>query len=409
MSWNVSEAGVRRRVVLPALLLALSCPAMVQATVPYGGLAGGTPGIGPGLASPKIVPGKEYSHDADHMITAVGTAPLPEQVVAWDGSGGVANGVNFTGERPSFTPRSQIDAIANSNDFLFRHVQEERAHLIWSFDDLYHAVLPGGVVPMTLAPTGPSAIGLGGAAELNYELGTYGGANPPSTQGLWAAAPDVNAMPTPGAFRDVDGVEVWGPEPAFTADADKYSIDIDAFTTGPTGAPVSVWNSPSGTPYVSHAAIATAVTSLLGPVSGFLPNDGNALDGDAAINLDALMVRDLNEKDIFDRDPSGDALPDEIIFSIRQIIDPSSSTGFYATGSELFVLDAAGSVSFLKHGGHAWDPAYAMSAFGASTPNGRWVYDLNAVEAIGESVVPEPAAAGLALLSLVAVSFRRRK
>lgn len=392
----------------------LATPA--AATIPYTPVSSvGTPGIGPGLISPDSVFGKEYSHNFDHEITAAGTTPSFEQVVAWDGIGGVANGVNYVGERASYDQRSEVDAIANRGDFLFNQLQEERAHLIWSFDDLYHTVSPAaGASPTLLAPTGPVGLAngntVGGAAELNYELGMWGGANPAEAQGVWAKAPEINGMPTPGEFVDVDGVEVWGPEPGYTGDADKYSLDIDALTTGPTGAPVSVWNGGSGTPYLMHATVAAAVESLLGPVSGYLPSAGGAIDGRPAINVDALMVREVaGDPEVFGRDPTGAAELDQVIFSIRQIIDPSDPTGYYATGSELFVLDGAGGVSFLKHGGHAWDKAYAMSAFGEITPNGSWAYDINAIEAVGNSVVPEPAAALLGLVSLGGVVARRRR
>lgn len=396
---------------------ALTIASTASATVPYGSLAGGLPGVGPGLAPPSIVPGKEYSHNLDHTITAVGTAPFFEQVVAWDGSGGVANGVNFVGERASYLTRSEVDAIANRGDYLFNQLKSERAHLVWSFDDTYHSILPGGgVAPGVLPPTGPVSLAngntVGGAAELNYELGLWGGANAPETQGVWAKAAEINAMPTAGEFVDIDGVELWGPEPAFTADSDKYSLDIDMLTTGagPGGGAVSVWNGGSGTPYASHATIAAAVVSLLGPVSGYLPSVNGAIDGIDAINLDALMVREVaGEMDDFGRDPTGGGNHDEIIFSIRQILDPSSSTGYYATGSELFVLDGAGSVSFLKHGGHAWDKAYALTTFGTQTPNGRFVLDVNAIEAVGQSVVPEPAAAALGFATLATAGAVRRR
>ena len=227
---------------------------------------------------------------------------------------------------------------------------------------------------------------------------------------MWAKQGEVNGMPLP---RDVDAVEVWGPEPAFVADADKYSRDLD-FTTG-----TSVWHDDgaSGSGYISHASVVAAVTSLLGPVPGgaVLPYP-DFIDGTDAINLDALMVRDFLEGDEeFNRSPNGD-VGDQIIFSIRQIVDPNDPTGYYATGSELFLMDAskgaAGTV-FLDHGGHLWDKAYAvaeLSLAGDLIDNGRAVIDINAIEAVGAKVVPEPtslAMLGMAVAGLIAL--RRKK
>ncbi|MEO2048317.1 MAG: PEP-CTERM sorting domain-containing protein [Pirellulales bacterium] len=394
-----------------AMTIALGTGAPANATVPYGSLSGGSPGgLGPILATPSVIPGKEYSHDLDEETLAPGGFADPQQVIAWDGSGGVGDGLDFTGERPSYTPDDQVDAIANHGDHLFRQLQSggdtvDTAHLIFSHDDMisiHTAPLGGGALPAPfLVPSGtPPGIMLssgkviGGAGELSYEKAFA--FSPPSDQGLWAKQADINAMPFPG---DVDGVELWGPEPAFTADTDKYSLDLD-FMSG-----TSVWNGITGTPYISHATIVAAVTSLLGPVSGVLPFP-DFIDGNDAINLDALMVQDIipgNAHDTFDRDPTG-APGDKIIFSIRQIVDPSDPTGYYATGSELFVLDATtgpAGTTFLAHGGHLWDKAYALSDLSLPTTlvNGHAVIDINAIEAISQGVVPEPTSAALFLVA----------
>ena len=213
------------------------------------------------------------------------------------------------------------------------------------------------------------------------------------------------------------GLRSGDPEPP-SADADKYSLDIDALSSA-AGLPsaVSVWNA-AGSPYISHAAIIASVTANLGPMPGsaFLP-DGpfGAADGDAAINLDALMVHDVVENpDSFDRSPAGPGLGDEIIFSIRQIVDPLDPDGYYATGSELFVLYADGTTGPLFHGGHPWDHAYAIATFsgGMPLPDGgqqRFAYDINAIEAVGEYAVPEPASMALVMVGLFGFGFRCRK
>ena len=268
-----------------------------------------------------------------------------------------------------------------------------------------------GVVPSAGPVFLPGGKVIGGAGELSYELaGAYA---PPSTQGVWATQSEVNGMPLPD---DVDGVEVWGPEPGLTGDADKYSLEVDAFSATVGGPPAtSVWNL-SGTPYVPHSAIVGAVTSLLGPLPpGAVLPFPDFIDGDAAINLDALMVRDIvGDNDSFDRDPTG-APGDQLIFSIRQIPNPLDPDGYYATGSEIFVLDAslgAAGASFLRHGGHLWDHGYALSELVISpnqTDGAYGVIDINAIEAVGELVVPEPAAAAMLVSALAATCGLRRR
>lgn len=368
------------------------------ATIPYAGAGGPFPGFGPGIGAPTLVGGKEYSHDFDSSTIgagAVGPPPFdPQQIVAWDGIGGTIDVTDYTGTRPTWTPDDQMDAIANHRDFAYHEVKSEIAHLIFSIDDMSYAY-PGGLggapalVPVPSAgpiftPVGP----IGGAGEISYELGTSFGAVP-STVGTWATQAMINGMPLPD---DIDGTEVWGPEPPL-ADADKYSLDMDIFSG------TSVWNG-SGTPYIPHATIAGAVISLLGP----------DVDPDL-INIDALMVQDVaGDPDRFDGDPAGaGGFGDEIIFSIRQIPSPGDPSGYYATGSELFVLPAFGPASFLSHGGHLWDKGYALFAFNVSGPQNPHVLDVNAIEAVGEFSTPEPASLALVMLGATACLKRIRQ
>jgi len=409
------------RCCLTGLLFApVAFPSLAHATIPYGPLAGGIPGgLGPGLAAPSIVPGKEYSHDLDLTTTLGGGIADPEQVIAWDGSGGTADGLDYTGTRITYTPDDEVDATANRRDHLFNQLigDGDTAHLIFSHDDMISVYGAAGAAfaPFSVPSAGPITLTggsvIGGAGELSYELASA--FSPPSTQGVWALQTDINGSPLP---IDVDGVEVWGPEPAFTADADKYSLQVDAFSG------TSVWNL-SGTPYVPHATIVAAVTSLLGPIPGsaVLPYP-DYFDGDAVINLDALMVQDIisvpgAEGDTFDRDPAGD-IGDRIIFSIRQVPDPADPDGYYATGSEIFVLDATlgpAGTTYLSHGGHLWDHAYALSdlAIPPDLIDGlHGVIDVNAIEAICEEVVPEPSSVLLTLLAgatLIGITRRRKR
>ena len=395
-----------------ALGLSLGCAATAAATIPYtpvGGFTEGFPGLGPGLITPDRTYGKEYSHDRDHTITAAGTAPDPHQVVAWDGIGGVTDGQDYSGVLPTFLLDLDVDALANSNDAFFDQlVDSDESHLLFSLDREAVGYGPGGggPVPLTIPAGSPPGILLkngnvvGGAGEVSYELAVFGGANPADSQGLWADQAMVNGMPLPD---DLDGLEVWGPEPGVDADADKFSLRADVSAPGPTGGLVSVWNA-DGSPYISLPTITAAVTSLLGP----LP-DGLSIED---INLDALMVDDEAGADTdFGREvlDNNDVRLDRILFSIDQIADPADASGYYATGSELMLLDAAGAAAFLVHSGHVWDKAYALSTFTAGEPGQQqyFAFDIDAIETVSEFAVPEPAAAAV-LASVGLLASRRR-
>jgi hypothetical protein len=313
-----------------------------------------------------------------------------------------------------------VDAIANHLDALFVPLKLDEAHLIYSIDNTGNTFFPQPGGPgfhqnVTVPSSGPIVLPnstIGGAAEISYELATQGAAlgNPLNTHSLWASRPQINASPIPD---DIDGIEVWGPEPAFAADSDKYSLDPDSFSFGvdpnfPNDA-ISVWNQ-SGTPYVLHSRIAQAVQSLLGQAPS-----------EREINVDALMARDfVGDDNIFDRDVNN---TDEIIFSIRQILDPNDPSGYYATGSELFVLEAPfangapGLASFLNHGGHLWDKNYALQNMTTllqliidDEPFEVTVQlDIDGIEAVPEAaVVPEPSSAWLLLIGMAALARRRR-
>lgn len=396
--------------------LAVSPPA--RAVVPYTPVpVVGPPVVGPGLSAPDEVYGKEYSHDRDFSV--VGPTPDPQQVIAWDGIGGTADTVDFSFTRPDWEEDQQVDAIANTRDALFRETLRDASHLIFTHDDIVWGYDPaGGLAPQPIPSGGPVGLVNGnvinGAGEVSVELaGTF---HAPSTQFGWATQPEVNSMPLP---VDVDGLEVWGREPReiqepdtpVAGDTNKYSLDTD-FPSG-----VSVWNG-AGSPYVSWPTIVSAVTSLLGPVppTAFSPRDET--QGRQAINLDALMVNDVvGDRNVFDLeladdpvevkdqngepidvfDPNNEFRGDQIIFSIRQIVDPADPDGYYATGSELFVLDSLagpGATTYLKHGSHEWSHRYSLDELRIAGFDGQEVeyavIDVNGIEAIGEGQLEPP-------------------
>ena len=319
---------------------------------PY--LFGGNPTISgqPGtiLPRPQDVTGKEYSsfqdRDASNNLD-------PGQTVAWDGNvsnpgpAGVRNGLDFSNLWAGFPTQGEIDALAHHRDILADALLEDRSFLLFSVGN-GTAPLGSGTIATSESQT------IGRAGDISYER--PGGAG----KGVWAVGNiDIDPMNPP---QDVDALEIWGGEPP-NFDADLFSLQDDAATT------VSIYTQ-SGSSYLSHSVVATAVGSLLGT----LPN---GLDMDD-IDLDALITWDQTTPDRFE---SGDML----IFSIRQLVTPDA---VYATGSEIFTLTgtaAAPQVGFLTHGGHVWDRNYALAAMRDAGSNR--LLDIDALEAAS---IPEP-------------------
>jgi hypothetical protein len=365
----------------------------------------------PGLPAPRNVPGKEYSHDPDQSAMPPGGIPDPAQVINWDGKGGTADGFDYSLPAPPFSTSGnfQVDALAATHDALFNETMADRAHLVFSVDDMARTTLPGGLLPVAVPAAGklttPDMINggvntIGGAGELSFERGRFGGLFPANVQGVWATQSVINGMPLP---RDVDGVELWGGEPGQTlGDADKYSVDTD-ISTGAAGPAFAVWNRVTQTGYVPLSMVVDLVANLLDIENVFEPDD---------VNLDALMVMDGagTNPNLFE--PG-----DRILFSIRQLeatFAPDGS-GFLATGSEIFWLDGASMPAalvggFLDHGGHLWDKKYALENMTTvlllDGNQVRVQLDLNALEAVAG--VPEPGGALLLLLGS-GIALRRRR
>jgi hypothetical protein len=411
--------------IVAILLAAIGTLANAAPYVPVALPPGAFPALGPGVIPAAGVFGKEYSHNFDHDF--MGGAD-PEQVVAWDGLGGTLDGIDYSGSRsPNFPREQEVDALANHLDALYQSLYNSSSgkmadtpHLVFTIDDAVAGyggpISPGTFIPAVpgafVPPSGPVPLSngniIGGSADISVEeAGFYAG---PSVQHLWTPAPLVNGM---AVMRDVDGLELWGPEPGTTADSNKYSLDVDVMNGG-----VSVWNYDLGlgvsSPYISHALIVGAVESLLGTVPTTAFSSGGDFPGREAVNLDALMAQDLvGDSMIFEGDPAGGG-GDSIIFSIRQIVDPADPDGFYATGSELFVLNAPPAVGgpitagFLFHGGHFWDHAYALSDLRIVGANALAFIDINGIEAVGELVVPEPSTIAVTLIGVAMLVTRRR-
>jgi MYXO-CTERM domain-containing protein len=345
-----------------------------------------TPVAGNELPSPLVVPGKEFSDLADRNAADPSVAD-PEQVLAWDGNpgnpgggAGIRDSNDYSGTRTNEgdTVDRDIDALANSRDFLFDDIWANNANLVFSIGSNTTATTSGSL-------TTNGGLTVGGSGDISSE-------NSAGATGIWASGPThIESMTPP---TDVDGLEIWGPEPdAITlGDTDRYSHDNDAAT----GTSVWYFNGTESVPYISHDEIVSAVVGLLGI---------NSAPSPALIDLDALMVDDGDTVGDFDNS-------DQIIFSIGQIADASDPDGFYATGGVLILFGWVGgnppTASFLIHGGHTWDHTWALANLADSTTGTP--FDVNAIEAVSGDPefppVPEPG--GLALLALAALALRRR-
>jgi hypothetical protein len=334
------------------------------------------------VQAPKTVPGKEYSThtpgvygtgDEDHFH-----ALDPEQVLNWDGVGGTYDGVDFSGSRfmsdpPDTLPR-EVDALANITDAFFHEVQTELSHLVFSVQDDGH---------------------------IYYEKRTSGAG------GVWATPATIDAHHPP---EDIDGLELWGPEPPLLTDppytptpgdANRYSLESPAPLGIPDPLGISVWDVSAGGPAVplwlagEIGAIVSMAAHLPAPIS---PQQ---------INLDGLMTHTHSIPD-----PTGGPgfiTVDEILFSIDPVGPPGGAPLF--DGGEIFTATRHGGVGgpitaagFLFHGGHLWDTAFPVATtFGVASEN------VDALESVIGGI-PEPASLTLSMLALAGlISLVRRR
>jgi hypothetical protein len=311
---------------------------------------------GPGIIVPtaKQVPGKDFSDVLDRNAAA---AADPEQVVAWDGLGGVRDSLDYSGSRaayPNVAHDIEVDGIANANDSLFNALRANQAALLFSVEN---------------DPT------------ILFERAT-GFPAAPSGYGVWATASDIDLMNPP---LDTDGLEVWGSDQV--DDSFRYSLVADPLVNlGPAAAKVAIWafNSMAGisVPHTLTTDLAAAIDlQFMGPgVGGTYWSQLVEL-----MDVDAIMV--LNE---------------QVIFSIRPLTVPGTPIAF--DGGEIFVYDGPGvPTEFLNHGGYLWDTAFDIrGTFGVNNEN------IDALEAVAQ-VVPEPASLAMLLVGLLAACGCRRR
>lgn len=352
---RVSLCKLAVAVCLPAVFVFTTAPLHAGPYVPQGPFV--TPAPGPSVPTPTQVPGKEYS---DHLDKNTGSAvagplPDPEQVISWDGIGGVRDSFDYTGSRlPNDDNDREVDALANNGDALFFSVQANASALLFSVD---------------------------GDPRVHVE-GIGGGF------GVWATPPVIDQH----GVTDLDGLEVWGPEPGINSvgpvsDANRYSLEDPPPSGDPLG--TSVWGYvPAGNtsfPVWGVAELAAAIAPLSPGGPDHLPLI------ETMLNVDGMMN--------FGFSTEGEPDPNEqIIFTIDPILDAAGLVVF--DGGEIFTYtrNAAGApAAFLFHGGHLWNTAFGvMTTFDLQSEN------VNALESVS---TPLPAAAWLGMLGLGALGI----
>lgn len=295
------------------------------------------------------VPGKQYTDSLDMNHVPSPHAVQPSQLGHFDGAGGARNGLPL-GAYGGFADQWHVDAQAQIKDPLFTAARTNRVPLIVSteFDQM-----------------------LGSDTALAAER-TGGG-----VQSFATRSQVVNHPHTGGTLRDLDSVDLWGPENA--EHAAFYSFKDD-----PAGTAIytlQVLAPGFLNPYLSTGEIAGAIgNTALTPF----------------IDVDALMVHDVGTGfNPFD----GQFGPgDSIMFSIAPIEDPNGNLLY--DGGEIWVWDYGKPAEFLEHGGHKWDTAFDVA--GTFRVN---VENIDALEAAG---VPEPQAAVLGAIALACGGLYRR-
>lgn len=356
MSWLLELRpwrGIARSLVLVAGLLAWQWSCARCHANPWVAIANPvTPDAGNTVPPPKLVPGKDFSDIRDR--DAAGVFDL-EQVVAWDGSGGVRDSFDYSGSRALYPQDTGVDGISAGGDALFQALRDDQSALLFSAE---------------------------GDSRVLYVRPT---SNPNATPGfgVWATATDLDATNPP---IDVDGLEVWGGDN--NDDTDRYSLAGDPFAQFPAGPQkVAIWNYNVG----SGTSVAHTLTTHLAAAMD-LQYGGIGVGG----ALWSQLVEQMDVDAIMTFGP-------KVTFSIRpldlSLIDPRLPN---LDGGEIFLYDDATSpTKFLAQGGYTWDTALDVKGtFGTTTEN------IDALEAVS---VPEPGGLTLLLAGALGLCWYSRR
>ncbi len=296
------------------------------------------------VPTPDQVPGKDFSDVRDRDAAGL---PDPQQVVAWDGSGGVRDSYDYTGTGP-LNFDFEVDGIAAGGDALFHAVRDNQAALLFSVQADPNIMF----VRQTGLPASPPGFG------------------------VWATALQIDAMNPP---LDTDGLELWGGDN--NDDSDRYSLAGDPPVAG-LGR-VAIWGfTPPGGPSAPHTLtsdVAAAMDLQFGGIGVGGPLWSQLVE---LMDVDAIMT-----------------FGPQVLFSI-QPLDLSAQGGPVFDGGEIWEYDGSGvPTSFLDHGGHLWDTAFDV--------RGTFLVNHENIDALEGLAVPAPGSVALILMGLV-VSLRRR-
>jgi len=341
------------------------------------------PAPGSALPAPKQVPGKEVSFgnltaqegDRDQLF-----ANSPGQAVFFDG----VNKLPQSGLRNSHLYAGfQVDAISNISDVLFSNIRNNTTNLLFSvqndrWGNAIFAEHPNGDI--SLWSTTKGVVG-------NF-FSSFG---PLLVNGNSSAVIDSNPsypVTSSNHLIDVDGLEVWGPEPTslgLNSGTDDTNYDANVFSPEGDG------------PFSVKCVDALANCRLYTQVD--IANAIGRSDLASSIDVDGLMTAISSAVD-----PQGKNYL-EMHFSIRPI-DVFDGAEIWTWNGQPGTLATP-----LMHGGHLWNTAFNLrqtlidQGFADPAPSNALSGDDVNVDALEAASVPGP----LPLIGLAsAFGFTRR-
>lgn len=352
--------------LVSAALVAVLLVAEAATAAPWNPMTSAIPRIGPDHPTPKATPGKDFSDFRDRDLNGVGDT---EQVVAWDGTGGVRDSFDYSMSRAAYPEVSQdieVDGIAAGGDALFHALRNNQATLLFSV----------GPTPM-------------GHPNQVYYVRPTNFLQPNAGHGVWATLNDIDSM---NQLIDLDGLEVWGSDQL--DDSDRYSLRGDPFTSGVVPNEMRKVAIYSYTPPAANTSVHHTLTTDLAASIDMLYDGGLGYNEPIWGQLVELM--DVDAIMTFGQ---------QVTFSIAPLtINLPTGAPIVFDGGEIFEYDGPGiPARFLKHGGYTWDTSLNIrTTFNVPEEN------IDALEAVA---VPEPASVALVLIGVLAVfqSLMRRR